>query len=735
MRDHELYPISLIDRQPRTLQAVRTDEGVTVGDILRRLLAHGWFITACGTMCVLLSLLYVKFRPAVYEASSVLRIDPGRADSLAMTDRPATMPAEPGETLHTEIVILKGDDVAIRTLNTLTDDEFTRFTGSHRDTSPIPQDVQNLSNQQQGWIGKLEKALTVKQIDGTQLITVTVRDTDAKIAAALDNDVIRAYAVQTFEDRAHSVAQLRTWLSTQMDELKNHVETSQAKLTDFEQANEVVGTGGASNTIADRLHFLSERLSTVQSDRIMKEAQMRAASGGSPSELATLFPNPKLSTLQTAQGTLYAQYAQLSSKFGPNYPPLVDLASQMRRIDVEISGEVQSVRERLSMDYAGAKRAQDMLQSEYDKQIALAYQFNRNQAEYSVLQGDVTASKELYDALRRKLQQATVDTEVGGLNTVLVQGARVPMHPAGPRRAFILLGSLILGLFAGVVAAVIFDGASDRIQGAQQIERELGLPVLAHIRGFFKEIDGIERHGEPWARRVPLVLGAPSSRTAEAIRALRNSVILSAETKIVMVTSGHAGEGALQVAANLAILLAHSGARRVLLVDTDLQKPRAQGEFGVDNGPGLGEYLAGESLEPKPIRPVSHLESLFMMTGGNATSASCDLLTSATFHSLLLKWRGEFDYVVVIASPLLVANVGMLLASWVDATVLVAQDSQTRLRDLKQIRNTLLRNNATIQGVVISDAPRQSAYQGKAARRKEELYAYPELAKRAQIAD
>jgi succinoglycan biosynthesis transport protein ExoP len=735
MRDHELYPISLIDRQPRTLQAVRTDEGVTVGDILRRLLTHRWFIAACGTVCVLLSLLYVRFKPAVYEATAVLRIDPGRADSLAMTDRPAAMPSEPGETLHTEIVILKGDDVAIRTLNTLTDDEFTRFTGSRRGTSPIPQDVQNLSNQQQGWIGKLEKALTVKGIDGTQLITVTVRHNDPKIAAALDNDVIRAYTVQTFEDRAHSVAQLRTWLSTQMDELKNHVETSQAKLTDFEQANDVVGTGGTSNTIADRLHFLSERLSTVQSDRIMKEAQMRAASGGSPSELATLFPNPKLSTLQAAQGTLYAQYAQLSSKFGPNYPPLADLAMQMRRIDVEISGEVQSVRERLSMDYAGAKRAQDMLQSEYDKQIALAYQFNRNQAEYTVLQGDVTASKELYDALRRKLQQATVDTEVGGLNTVLVQGARVPMEPAGPRRMFILLGSLILGLFAGVVAAVIFDGASDRVQGAQQIERELGLPVLAHIRGFFKEIDGIERHGEPWARRVPLVLGAPSSRAAEAIRALRNSVILSAETKTVMVTSGHAGEGALQVAVNLAILLAHSGARRVLLVDTDLQKPRAQGEFGVDNGPGLGEYLAGESLEPKPIRPVSHLESLFMVTGGNATSASCDLLTSATFHSLLLKWRRDFDYVVVIGAPLLVENVGMLLASWVDATVLIAQDGQSRFRELKQICDTLQRNRARIQGVVISDVPSRSAYKGKAARLKETRNVYSELAKQAQTAD
>jgi capsular exopolysaccharide synthesis family protein len=461
---------------------------------------------------------------------------------------------------------------------------------------------------------------------------------------------------------------------------------------------------------------------------------MQAASGGSISELANLFPNPKLNTLQATQGTLYAQYAQLSSKFGANYPPLLDLAKQMRRIDEEISGEVRSARDRLSIDYAGAKRAQDMLKAEYDKQMALAYQFNRNQAEYAVLQSDVVASKELYDALRHKLQQATVDTEVGGLNTVLVQAARTPIEPAGPKKILILLGSLIIGLFAGVVSALVLEEASGRVRGPQQVERELGLPVLAYIPGVFKEINAAGRRGEIEVRRVPEVLGKPSSRASEAIRALRNAVILSGETKTVMVASGYDGEGGLSIASNLAILLARSGAR-VLLLDTDIKRPRAQYEFGVENGTGLGEYLAGESLEPRPVHPVAHLDTLLMVTGGDATLPSWDLLTSATFRSLLLKWRAEFDYVVVIASPLLVANAGMLLASWVDATVLVAQDGQTRLRDLKQICNTLLRNNAKIQGVVISDVLRQSTHRAKIARRKEESYVYPELAKRAQIAD
>ena len=734
MRDQELQPISIIDRQPHTIQAVRLDEGVTLGDILQRLLFHRWFIAACAVACVALSLLYLKLRPPVYEASAVLRIDPGRAETLAISDRPETAPAEPGETLHTEIVLLKSDDVAIRTLNSLSDGDFAKFIGLRRGPGLIPLDVQNLSHQQQGWIVKLKKAVTVKQIDGTQLINLTVRSSDPNVAAAIGNGVVRAYTVQTFENRAHSVAQLRTWLSTQMDDLKKHVEVAQAKLTDFEEANEVVETPGASNTISDRLRFLSDRLSTAQSDTIVKEAQLRAARGGSPSELATVFPNPKLSTLQAAQGTLAARYTQLSSKFGPNYPPLVDLANQMRHMDVDIRQEAQSVLERLNADYAGAKRAQDMLQAEYDKQLELAFKLNRNQATYSVLQRDLAASRELYDALRRKLQQATVDAEVGGLNTMLVQGARAPMEPAGPRKILILLGSLIVGLFAGVVAALISDGASDRVRGAQQIERELGLPVIAHVSSVYKDLESSEQLGGLATRRVPMVLTAPSSKAAEEIRALRNSVVLSDEAKTVLVTSGCPEDGALPVSVNLAVLLAYSGAR-VLLVDTHLHRPRAQDEFGVANGPGLGEYLAGHSPAPTPIRPVAHLGNLFMVTGGHAPSNSFELLSSSKLRSLLMSWKKEFDYVILVGTPLLVTNVGVLLASWADATVLLAQNGQSRVRELRKIRDTLVRNRARIQGVVLSETPRQSVSKWKASQRKETWYVDQKLANPAEAAE
>jgi capsular exopolysaccharide synthesis family protein len=406
----------------------------------------------------------------------------------------------------------------------------------------------------------------------------------------------------------------------------------------------------------------------------------------------------------------------------------------MRQMDVEIRQEAQSVLERLNADYTGARRAQEMLQVEYDKQVDLAFKLTRNQATYSVLQRDLAASRELYDALRRKLQQATVDAEVGGLNTMLVQGARVPMEAAGPKKIFILLGSLILGFFAGSVAALVWDGVSDRVRGAQHIERELGLPVLAHVSNICKDLAMTEQHGDPGSRRAPMVLTAPSSRAADEIRALRNSVVLAGQAKTLLVTSGSPEEGALPVSVNLAVMLAHSGAR-VLLVDTDLHKPLAQDEFGIANGPGLGEYLAGYSPVPLPIRPVTHLENLFMVTGGHAPANAFELLSSGKMRSLLMSWKKEFDYVILIGTPLLVTNAGVLLASWVDATVLLAQNGQSRVRELKDIRDTLLRNRARIEGVVLSETPRESLRQRKASQGKEPRYVYPELVKNAQGVD
>jgi polysaccharide biosynthesis transport protein len=714
------------ERVSQPLIAHRAEHGITVGDVLQRLLAHGWLIAACGLICLALSWGYVLHKPPTYEASAILRFDPDRAGSLGVGEQGAQTSGEPGDALHTELVIFKSDAVAIHAINALTDSEYLRFTGSPRNGVPIPEQVDVLTQDQQKLVNKLQKQLTVKQVDGTQLISVSVKDKDPQIAATLDNNVVKAYERQGFDSRAQAVSQLRTWLSAQMNDLKDQVGASQKALAGFEETNHVMATAGTSNTIADRLHFLSEQLSTAQATRISKEAEMRAAQVATPNELASLFPNPKLSTLQTAQGTLYAQYAQLSTKFGAKYPPLENLTSQMKQIDSEIAVEVQSVRNRLQQEYQSAKGAQDMLQAEYDRQTGLAYDFSRNQADYAVLQADVATSRDLYDMLRRKLQQATVDSEIGGLTTTLIQSARVPSEAAGPSKLLLLGGGLVLGLFAGSLAAFLFEATSDRVHSTSQVEGNLGLPVLAAVphRPALRAGSGGFLDATPSLQKL---LRDPSSRYSEAVRALRNSVLLAAEVKTLLVASSVPGEGSGATAANLATVLAQPGVR-VLLVDANILNPEMHVALGVDKGVGLSDYLADPSSPPRITQPFPGMDGLHLLTGGNGSPFSSDALASTHFHALLLEWRQAFDYVVLTCSPLLVASTGTLLASWVDATVLVTRYGESRLADMKRVGELLSRSGALIAGIVINDLPTKTDRWVELGSNEENSNAQPDLA-------
>src|ERR1700759_5344618 len=457
----QLDAISLAPR--RSINEANSDSGLSISDILRTLWLRRWFIVASVLLRLTCSALYITFKTPVYQATATLRIDPSRAGSLGLNDLGAGAASDNSDIIKTEIAIIESDAVAIRVLNSLSDDQYRSYTGLDRGWyGPIPQNADSISTKQQKVIDQVKLDTEAKQIEVPQLVSISFRNKGPQMAALMVNRLAQQYAVQNFASRDDSVSQLRTWITAQMQALKNQVETSQEKLAQFQQAHNIIGTDGTSKIITDRLRFLNDRLAAAQADRIAKEAQLRAARVGDPGALAALFPNPRLQSLQGEQGTLFNQYAQLSAKFGPKYGPMAELKKQMNAVNAEIAGDVQSVTNQLTQEYEASKRAQDMLQAQYDAQTQIAYGFNRSEAEYAALQSEVTSSRELYDTLRRKLQQASIDAEVSGVNTMSVESARVPSHPVEPKKMLVLVGGMIIGLFAGVASAFLVETTSGK---------------------------------------------------------------------------------------------------------------------------------------------------------------------------------------------------------------------------------------------------------------------------------
>jgi capsular exopolysaccharide synthesis family protein len=665
-----------------------------------------------------MSLAYISATKPLYEAFGTVRIDPNRSGSLGLTD--ALGLGSSSDVIPTEIGVLTSDQVALSAMESLTSEQFQEFAGFAKTQMVFNlEDAEHrplhLNSQQADLLDRFKRGLAAKQQEGTQLVALTFRDHNPDMTALLLNRTVDAYQRKSFDSRYESVAQVRSWLSVQMNDLQKQAATAQQKLAGFQESNGLVGTDPSNNTIIDRLKLLNERLTMAEGDRIVKEAQLRAAVDGDPAVLASLLPDTHLQELQATEATLDAQEAQLAAKFGHSYPPLVETRTQLAKVRQEIKTSISAITAHLNEDFDSSRQVEAMLRRDYEGAVAQAYALNRKLADYAVLLAEGTSSRDLYDTLQYKLQQATVNAGLDSINTMVVDRARVEKFPVEPKKTVILASGLILGLAAGIAMALLKEALGGEIQTIAQIENSVGLASLSTVPHM--NWDGV-RNAKPADRARLVTMNEPRSRAAESYRTLRNSVLFSSidrPPKLMLITSCLPKEGKSSTTANYAIVLAQSGAK-VLVIDADLRRPTLHQIFGVANRQGLSDHLVDSNLPQLILQPIPELPNLHFLPAGQHTAFPSEMLGAARLRQELEQWAKEYDNVLMDSAPLLTVGDSLPLATWADTTVMVARAGLTPLKALIRGRAILLRAHARIAGVVLNDishAGQDSGYYGK----------------------
>jgi succinoglycan biosynthesis transport protein ExoP len=689
-------------------------EETSFADLFRAISNGKWFILICTVICAAASAAYISVTKPVYEATGTVRIDPSRSGSLGLTD--ALMGGE-NNVIPTEIGILTSDQVALSTLETLSPEQFQQFAGFPKSQmlfsveDPQHQPVR-LTPGQIGAINQFKLAIGAKQVEGTQLVGVAFRDHNPELAALLLNRAVDAYMRINFQSKYNSVAQVHDWLASQMEDLKKHASDAQNKIAQFQQNNNIIGTDPANNTEIDRLKELNDQVTRAEGDRILKEAAWRAAQSGDPSVLASLVPDANLQSLQGTESSLYAQYVQLSTKFGDNYTPLAEVKTQLSEVRKKISNDVQVITAHLDEDFNASKQAENMLRSTYEQELSRAYALNRKQADYAVLLAEAESSRDLYDLLEFKLQQATVNAGLDSINTIIVDRARTPLVPVAPKKTLILASGLILGCAVGIGAALLKEAMGGEIQTISQLESNTGLVTLTTV----PHIEGLKTDTAGGLQRL-VTLSEPRGRFAEAYRTLRNSIMLSSIDQpphLILITSSLPSEGKTLTSVNYAIALAQKSGR-VLLVDADLRRPRLHVDFRLSNVNGLGDWLIDRAGPESIVTPISELPNLHFIPAGKGVTFPSEALSSTKLQVLLEKWKSEYDTVLVDSAPILAVSDSLPLARLADATILVARAGVTPLKALKRTRSILVRAHARILGVVLNDSSvgQDTGYYGK----------------------
>jgi capsular exopolysaccharide synthesis family protein len=313
------------------------------------------------------------------------------------------------------------------------------------------------------------------------------------------------------------------------------------------------------------------------------------------------------------------------------------------------------------------------------------------------------ARQDSYAQQLDQLQLARNLTDSGSVR--LVGRAVEPTSPVEPTPARNALLALVVGLMLGVGLAFVREQLDDTVKTKNELERATGgLGTLALIPTLSNWKD----------RTKPQVvsLTEPASPVAEAYRSLRTSVQfigVQHPVHVIQLTSPNASEGKTTTLANLAVALAGSG-QRVVVVCCDLRRPRIHEFFGLSNATGFTSVLLGEIPLSASLQAVPGQGRLALLASGPPPPNPSELLSSQRSADVLLALRSECDVVLVDSPPVLPVTDSIVLSRMVDATILVGTAGRTTRKEYQRAVELLRQVDAPLIGSVLNGVEQEDLY-------------------------
>jgi capsular exopolysaccharide synthesis family protein len=257
-----------------------------------------------------------------------------------------------------------------------------------------------------------------------------------------------------------------------------------------------------------------------------------------------------------------------------------------------------------------------------------------------------------------------------------------------------------MGMVLGLLLAFMFEYLDDSIQTRDDMERAVGsqVPVVGVIP--------VATEWRDSSRTEIISVAAPKSPTAEAYRALRTSVHFAGIEEpltTLAITSPSVGEGKTTTLANLAVVMANSG-RKVIVLDCDLRRPRVHRFFGVNNDVGFTSVLIGEAPLSMALKEVPGIPRLSLLASGPIPPNPSELLTSSRFGEVLRLLKTGDAIVLIDTPPLLPVTDAAVIAPSVDKLLLVASAGKSTRKQIRNALEILRQVDAPLAGVVLNRA-------------------------------
>ena len=521
----------------------------------------------------------------------------------------------------------------------------------------------------------------------------------ASVPVLLEGDKVRDVHKERLTDMEAELNEVRSLLAESSSRLQV---IQAAQLRNDDAVNEDMGQLALlSQNEVERLKFFMDMArGGARSEAFQAEQPMRQ-------EVAKAHYNRLLDLIQKERA--------LSDTFGSGHP-LVEAArqetaltrqfinanspekSKVKKDDFEPTEMVNTYVMLLKNDIAEYEKRKSLLLAESQQEMLLAKQIEADFMKATSLRHKMERAQQRYNEVVERLQELKLSRSYAGFSTDLLASAEVPMNPVWPRLPIVLALGLAGGLAIGsllVLAAETFDSTFSSVE---ELERATGAAVIAHVpRMPVRELRKAAKVGSALDPTL-MAYHSPRSQESEIFRVGRTSMMISNRkdsVQTMMVTSPQPGDGKSTTIANMAISFAQTG-KRVLLIDADMRRPVVASLFGLQNDPGLSDFLSG-NMAFHDVISASEAPNLDVMANGSPTAEPAELLESQQLMRLFQHACESYDLVLVDAPPVLAVADPAIIAPFVDSVLLTVRvikngrgivDDAIRILDDIQIQPT-----------------------------------------------
>jgi capsular exopolysaccharide synthesis family protein len=573
-------------------------------------------------------------------------------------------------------------------------------------------------NPYSGMAGVVRSKIEVNSIRDTKLVEVSYTSPYPALSAELVNTLAEEFIDFSVEKRYENTQQASDFLSEQISNLREDLSSKERELQQYEEDKELIFLNDQESSAINTFAALNSAYTEARIERIRTEANYRELRDLDVDALPEFVDNSAIQNLKTEYTRLKNDYQEKIKLYKPDYPDMVQLKARIDSVKDEIRKAVDAV----GSEYQAALQRERNLLNNLNRQRTEVAQMKSDAIRYNSLNIEIENIQTTLSSLISKQKDTLISSRLSGLSTSnisIIDRAEIRRVPVSPKKSFNLMVGLFFGLIGGVGLCFLFEYLDNTIKGPEDVERLSSLPSLGAVsylppEGFknkkvnsfsYKSQESSPEETLPEIKEIELINHIhPKIFIAEDYRTIRTSLLLShadIPPKTIVFTSAMPQEGKSTTTANLAVAFSQLE-KKVLLVDTDLRRPRLHRIFNVNNNKGLSGYLSGKLKLGDSIKTTS-IENIWLLGSGLIPPNPAELLNSKRMNTLMKEVKKDFDIVLIDSPPVLAVVDSAIVSNLSDAVVIVIKTGKTINKAYTAALEELKRVKANITGVIFNE--------------------------------